>query len=448
VALNLADRSGGQLIRETKSLCPECGGIIPARIFEREGRVIQVKQCPAHGGFEFVIHDDPAFFKKCLSETSGVPREFHECDIQGCLGCERHLGHIKTIMIDVTERCDLNCPACFTNTHSRKSREPSADEIVSRLKKLKDKPTILICGGEPTLRTDLAEIIRKIVSLGFVVKVATNGIKLADESYARSLRDAGLGWALLQFDGFSDDIYRVTRGRELLETKRRALASLEKAGIKVCLACMAAKGVNDGEIGKIVDFMMGNDNIMHLGCTVLSSVGRDNFGAEQATTALDVMKAVEAGTRGRIVVKDFMRSRAIGNFVFRLTGNRDFQQKSCFHMLLLYKRGKDYIPVNRYFDPAGAVANAGGLAKLAALFGSLRHWDAIQMTGEVKLFTIEEFRARDTIDLTEANCCNKVYMSDEGYIPPCIYNTKYREMSWLPKGDTKDARTPRGAETE
>lgn len=444
----MADRSGGQLIRETKSLCPECGGIIPARIIEREGRVVQLKHCPTHGHFEFVIHDNPSFFNKCLSGTSGVPREFHECDIEGCLGCERHLGHIKTIMIDVTERCDLNCPACFTNTHSRTAREPSPDEIASRLKILKDRPTILLCGGEPTLRADLAEIIKKITALGFVVKVATNGVKMTDESYARSLRDAGLGWALLQFDGFSDDIYKITRGKELLDTKRKALASLEKAGIKVCLACMVIKGVNDGELGKIVDFMVGNDNIMHLGCTVLASVGRDNFGAERATTALDVMKAVEAGTRGRITVKDFMMSRVIGNLVFRLTGNRDFQQKSCFHMLLLHKRGNNYIPVNRYFNPAAAVANAGGLARLAALFGSLRHWDAIQMTGEVKLFTIEEFRARNTIDLTEANCCNKVYMSDAGYIPPCIYNTKYRQMAWLAKGDAVETKATRGAETE
>jgi len=170
---------------------------------------------------------------------------------------------------------------------------------------------------------------------------------------------------------------------------------------------------------------------MHLGCTVLSCVGRDEFGGEFATTARDVLSAAERETGGRIRVDDFMRTRSIGNLLFRLTGNRDFQQKSCFHMLLLHKRGDGYLPVNRYFSPPSAIANFGGFLRLALLWGALRHWDAISVTGKVKLFTVEEFRARNTIDLIEANRCNKVYMSDRGYIPPCIYNTKYRSRSWL-----------------
>ncbi len=398
---------------------------------ERAGHVVDVKSCPEHGRFETVIQDDPVFFKRCLAGCSDTPPEFLECDIKGCLECDRHLDHVKTIMIDVTERCNLSCPACFTNTHTRKSREPSVEEIVGRLKVLKNRPTVLLCGGEPTLRDDLPEIIRRITELGFVVKVASNGIRLRDREYVRALRDAGLGWVLLQFDGFSDDIYRVTRGRELVGVKEEALEALGGSGIKVCLACMVVKGLNDGEIGRIVDLMMKSENIMHLGCTVLSCVGRDEFGGEFATTARDVLSAAERETGGRIRVDDFMRTRSIGNLLFRLTGNRDFQQKSCFHMLLLHKRGDGYLPVNRYFSPPSAIANFGGFLRLALLWGALRHWDAISVTGKVKLFTVEEFRARNTIDLIEANRCNKVYMSDRGYIPPCIYNTKYRSRAWL-----------------
>ena len=426
----MPDKPDEKLISRTRSLCPACDAIIEAEIFERDGKVYQKKSCPRHGAFEFPLHDDPSFFRRCLRETTSTPAQFLSCDISNCLTCHRHVDFVKTIMIDVTERCNLDCTACFTNTHSRKSREPSIEEITSRLSKWKHRPTVLLCGGEPTLREDLPELIRSISGMGFVVKVASNGIKLTDRDYVARLHEAGLGWVLFQFDGFSDEIYQKTRGRELLDIKYEALKVLGASGIKVCLACMVAKGVNDGEMGRMVDFMMHSDFIMHLGCTVLSCVGRDSFDGEHATTALDVLRAVQRETGGRIEVEDFMSTRGIGNTLFKLTGNRDFQQKSCFHMLLLHKRGDSYFPVNRYFNPLSALANPGGFFDLARLVGSLRHWDAISMTGRVKLFTVEEFRAHDTVDLVEANRCNKVYMADFGYIPPCIYNTKYRPLSW------------------
>jgi len=427
-------------ISETLSLCPECGGIIPARIYERDGCVYQRKTCPQHGDFEFEIHYDSDFFMRCARGTTPTPAEFLDCDVTGCLGCERHKENVKTVMIDVTERCNMNCPACFTNTHSRKSRDPSIQEITDRLVRWKSRPTILLCGGEPTVREDLPELISAITSLGFVVKVASNGINLGDREYVAKLREAGLGWVLFQFDGFSDDIYEVTRGRPMMDIKREALDVLRDSGIKVCLACMVVRGVNDGELGKMVDYMMESDFIMHIGCTVLSCVGRDDFGPGHRTTAKDVLEAVERGTGGGIRLEDFMHTRRIGKRLFALTGNRDFQQKSCFHMLLLHRRRNGYIPVNRYFSLGGALANAGGLAELALLYGSLRHWDAISMTGKVKLMTVEEFRAHDTVDLVEANRCNKVYMAERGYVPPCIYNTKYRPQCWLvndPAGSNK-----------
>ena len=35
--------------KETQSLCPECKKVVPARIFESEGKVLMEKTCPEHG---------------------------------------------------------------------------------------------------------------------------------------------------------------------------------------------------------------------------------------------------------------------------------------------------------------------------------------------------------------------------------------------------------------
>jgi uncharacterized radical SAM superfamily Fe-S cluster-containing enzyme len=419
------DQASDIQIGTTRSFCPECGAVLDAAIVERCGRVRMQKSCAEHGAFDIEAAPDAAFFRRCR-DNAMPPVIASSCGYAGCAHCTSHLDRVKTIMIDVTERCNLICPACFTNTHTRPPRDASIEAIQSRLKQWKTRPSVLLCGGEPTLRDDLPELIRAIASMGFVVKAASNGIRLADTEYVYSLREAGLEWILLQFDGFSDDIYRVTRGKPLVEVKQLAIDNCRDAGIKVCLAFMVVRGLNDGEIGRLLDFYMANDHIMHLGFTVLASQGRNDFSDRYATSGIDALRAIERGSGGRIGVEDFMSTRRIGNLLYRLTGNLEYQQKSCFHMALLHRRRDGYRPVNRYLTPGGAVGNPRAVAELAALYGSLRNWDAISLTGRVKLLTVEDFRPQDTIDLVDADRCNKVYMTDTGYIPPCIYNARYR----------------------
>ncbi|MEM3442550.1 MAG: radical SAM protein, partial [Candidatus Bathyarchaeia archaeon] len=43
-----------QLIKETKSLCPECLKVLDAKIFEENGKVFIKKECPSHGPFQEV----------------------------------------------------------------------------------------------------------------------------------------------------------------------------------------------------------------------------------------------------------------------------------------------------------------------------------------------------------------------------------------------------------
>ena len=42
----------GNFIRQTQSICPDCNRILPAIVFEREGKVWMTKTCPEHGETE------------------------------------------------------------------------------------------------------------------------------------------------------------------------------------------------------------------------------------------------------------------------------------------------------------------------------------------------------------------------------------------------------------
>jgi len=60
----------------------------------------------------------------------------------------------------------------------------------------------------------------------------------------------------LQFDSFDDGPIRVLRGADLAESRRRALDHLNKYNISTTLVVTLKKGLNDHEIGKIIDFAL------------------------------------------------------------------------------------------------------------------------------------------------------------------------------------------------
>lgn len=58
-------------------------------------------------------------------------------------------------------------------------------------------PHIIFTGGEPTLRADLAELLMHAEDLGLVTGVITDGVKLGDTRYLKTLLDAGLDHAMI-----------------------------------------------------------------------------------------------------------------------------------------------------------------------------------------------------------------------------------------------------------
>ena len=46
------------LPKTTQSLCPDCGQLIEARIFEDGGKVVMEKRCASHGEFRDIVYSD------------------------------------------------------------------------------------------------------------------------------------------------------------------------------------------------------------------------------------------------------------------------------------------------------------------------------------------------------------------------------------------------------
>ncbi len=162
-------------------------------------------------------------------------------------------------VVEVTNRCNLKCPLCFSDAAPDEADVP-LEQIHHRLQNLLQttgEPVPLqISGGEPTLRNDLHDIIALARRLGFEhIELITNGVRIASEPHLlQEWKDKGLRSIYLQFDGLEAQSHIALRGRDLRQVRTRAIAAAEKAGLCCALACSITPGVNDHEIGAIIDF--------------------------------------------------------------------------------------------------------------------------------------------------------------------------------------------------
>ena len=312
-----------QFIKETKSICPECYEVLPAQIFEENGKVYIKKTCPKHGEFKDVYWSDYEQYmrvEKFRWDGEGVynPRTETKRDCPyDCGLCPQHKSHTGLGIIDVTNRCNLRCPVCFANAATAGYvYEPTKEQIRAMLENLRSNqpvpaPALQFSGGEPTIREDLPELIRMAKELGFEhVEVNTNGIRLAESvEYCRTLREAGMSTVYLQFDGLTPEVYKFTRGRDLVDVKMRAIENCREAGVdSIVLVVTLIKGVNDGQLGDIIRFAVENHDVVRcVNVQPVSLTGRipEKERAEMRITIPDFMRLVEEQTDGKIRMDDF-----------------------------------------------------------------------------------------------------------------------------------------------
>ena len=327
-------------IKNTKSLCPECGKTLDAEVYNEEGKVFIKKTCDEHGEFVNTYWADDGLYERvndfepsitsienpCVEDTNACP--------DNCGLCSKHETSTVLGLIDVTNRCNLKCPVCFANAAAAGYLyEPSQDEIrqmLKNLRNLKPHPCLAIqyAGGEPTVRKDIVELVAMAKEEGFShVQIATNGIRLAKrEGLAQQLKDAGLNTVYLAFDGVTPEPYIYNRGRDLLPDKIQAIENCRKAGLGVVLVPTLVKGVNDHQVGEIIKFAFDhNENIYGVNFQPVSFAGRTpaDHVEEQRITIPDFVDIIDKETDGQVPPEAFYPPsfvEPIANFISALDG--------------------------------------------------------------------------------------------------------------------------------
>jgi hypothetical protein len=243
---------------------------VPAKIVFEDDNVFYLKRCSRHGVQKTLVASDVAYFKSAKDwlKPGDRPlalqsRTHYGCPFD-CGLCPDHEQHSCLALVEVNDACNLNCPVCFADSSPTRTAQRSLTEIERMLEALvasEGEPDLVqISGGEPTIHPDILEILRLAKSKPIRhLMLNTNGVRIArDKAFVAELASLKPGFEVyLQFDSLERGALETIRGADLRRVRDDALANLEAAGISTTLVCVVKKGVNDHEIGRIIEHALG-----------------------------------------------------------------------------------------------------------------------------------------------------------------------------------------------
>ena len=301
----------------TRSICPECRKVIDAKILIRDNKVYTAKRCSECGPVEALVYGDAEMYASFarFNKPGTIPLAFgteikegcpHDCGL-----CPDHQQHACLGIIEVNSACNMNCPLCFAAASpgfslSLEEVEAMLDDFV----RTEGSPEVVqFSGGEPTIHPQILDFVRAAQKRGIpFVMINTNGKRIAhDDRFLAELNEVRPS-LYFQFDGFDSETYRIIRGEPgILDEKLRALDRLASIGLNVTLVPAIERGVNEHEIGRIIDFAIKHPAVRGINFQPAFHAGRHmQHDPMQRITIPDILKLIEQQTGGNFLKSYFI----------------------------------------------------------------------------------------------------------------------------------------------
>ena len=116
-----------ECVGHTYSVCPVCLKRIPAARVRREGGIYLEKTCPEHGDFSSIIWRDKLDFNWWRGERREVGENENLNCPAGCGLCPDHLRGTCCTLLEITDRCNMNCTFCFAEPDGK--ADPPLEEV-------------------------------------------------------------------------------------------------------------------------------------------------------------------------------------------------------------------------------------------------------------------------------------------------------------------------------
>jgi cyclic pyranopterin phosphate synthase len=161
---------------------------------------------------------------------------------------------INSLRISLTQRCNFNCFFCHHEGEHGSGDELTADEVenIVKLAASQGIKKVKLTGGEPLVRKDIIEIVRRISPYVDEVSMTTNASKL--EELACHLKEAGLARVNVSLHTLCPESFEEITGNGT-EHVTKGIEAAVKCGLNpVKLNMVVMKGVNHTEIDEMIDY--------------------------------------------------------------------------------------------------------------------------------------------------------------------------------------------------
>lgn len=192
---------------------------------------------------------------------------------------------MRDLRISLTERCNFRCLYCLPETEEaanfyRTKFNGASATVAPFVFKLPTRPRaeilsfeeierlvrvsvalgitkIRLTGGEPLLRRDLAQLVRKLTAIDGIedLAITTNGFLF--QKIGPSLAEAGLKRVTFSMDSLDRDNFKKITGRDGLEEAQAGIRLAKELGLEpVKVNSVVIRGINDHEIEALARFGM------------------------------------------------------------------------------------------------------------------------------------------------------------------------------------------------
>lgn len=323
----------------TRTVCPACfadgarrsdepGVFKDGMLVTRDGRVWMRRFCREHGETESLYEEDAEIWRaragwstptlQVMPDRADNYAPFPEGYRDGLPAS--HGQHTCVLLLNVTERCNYGCPACYASalapgTPAPHVEHPTIPEVRRTVETMLAREAgklgvLMLSGGEPTVREDIAHLIEGLLDLNITrIMLNTNGRRIArDDRFLDFLRRHGNRVEVyLQFDGLRPGTYRALRGEDVGREKQLALRRLGEAGVFSTLVTTVQRGVNEDEVGDLVLLGLETPRCAGMAIQPMFGSGRvPGYHPGDRVTPTGVLRRLEAQTGGILSWTDFV----------------------------------------------------------------------------------------------------------------------------------------------
>ncbi len=464
--------SSERLLHETTSLCQHCKNAVPARVVASDDNGVWMhKVCTTHGAQRVQLSNNAEWYEKtrAITPRRTPPQKAKQPVELGCPfdcgPCESHTQKVRLPVVTITSACNLDCPICYVYNKNEDAFHMGTEEFGKILDHLQrdhgsELDVVNLTGGEPTLHPQFLDFLELAHEKGIHrVTICSNGIRLAkEEALVKRLGELRARVAL-SFDSFETDADFVLQGAHLLEIKTRCMDLLEKYDVDTTLIPVMTRGINDHEIGAIIEYGLQKKNVRHLEIHTMTYTGQSGVSFQQEDRSgrismYEVLERIEQTTGGFLTPDDWVPSPCAHPLCYQIAyllldpeGGKPipftrFMPKEALYEALADRLYLEPTPalervlkesIDRLWSEDGDERTLRLLKRLLLeMFpqGKTLSREAALRVSEraIKAVYIHSHMDEETFDAERtAECCDSNCYADGRTVPVCNYNILYRE---------------------